>query len=62
MKIYLLTFKQIRFLEKYHRDYPFNLIDWTISRVLKVGSYNDKERITINEHIEMWKEHRKKFD
>jgi hypothetical protein len=49
-------------LKKYQREYPFNLIDWTVSRVLKEGGYSEKERIALNKHIEMWKEHRKKFD
>jgi hypothetical protein len=62
MKEHILSTKQAKFLKKYQREYPFNLIDWTVSRVLKEGGYSEKERIALNKHIEMWKEHRKKFD
>ena len=61
MKEHILSTRQARFLKKYQRDYPFNLIDWTIANVLKDGTYSERDKKKINEHIEIWKEHRKKF-
>jgi len=62
MKPNKLTVKQAKFLKKYQRDYPFNLIDWTISNTLKTGTYSERDKDKINEYIEKWKEHKKKFD
>lgn len=58
----ILTTKQAKFLQRVRLEFPFNQIDWTISNVLKNGYYGDYEKKKINDIIEKWKEHIKKFD